>query len=198
MPEAQVVRMRLSLNGRPLNSYKFSKDVIMVGRDPNADIFVDNPGVSREHLKFEMTPSGDYRLVDLGSANGTFLNEERVKAAYVRNNDVVRFGKFTLWIGLEPDRRKRQTEDERKLAPIADQATTILSPAELEKLMSTAREKEQAVLVGEEPTFAEAATPAASPAPAAPPRARSVGILLWVMIFLGAAIGAGTTWFLSH
>jgi pSer/pThr/pTyr-binding forkhead associated (FHA) protein len=46
---------------------------LVVGRDPSAGFMLNDPEVSRQHLK--LTPTGDYVTVeDLGSANGTFVN----------------------------------------------------------------------------------------------------------------------------
>ena len=53
MPEGKVLTLRLSMMGRPVRSYTFGKPTVTVGRDPDADVFIDNPGVSREHLRFE-------------------------------------------------------------------------------------------------------------------------------------------------
>ena len=63
-------------------------ETVSVGRrSPSRDIFPDidlgdgfeDPGVSREHLRFERIPSsGAYAVVDCGSANGTTLNDDPV------------------------------------------------------------------------------------------------------------------------
>ena len=73
MPDYDLVKLRLSLMGRPVRNYTFNKPVISVGRDPEADVYVDNPGVSRDHFRLERMESGEYQVVDLGSANGTFV-----------------------------------------------------------------------------------------------------------------------------
>jgi len=78
MPDENLIRIRLSLKGRPIKSYCFNQDAITIGRDPGADIYLDNPGVSREHCRLERLPNGHYCVKDSNSANGTFLNDERV------------------------------------------------------------------------------------------------------------------------
>jgi len=191
MPEAPVIKMRLALSGRPLNSYKFSQDVITVGRDQNSDINVDNPAVSRDHLRFELTPSGDYKVLDLASVNGTCLNDEKVETAIVKTGDVIRFGKYTIWIDIEPDQRKRT--DDRTTTPVYDQATTMLSPEELERLMSSVRQKEQKTLGTDQRVWDN------RPATKAVSKARrkvSTEVVAWtITIVLGTAIGAGAAWY---
>ena len=45
MPDHDLIKLRLSLMGRPVRNFTFTKPVISVGRDPGADVYVDNPGV---------------------------------------------------------------------------------------------------------------------------------------------------------
>jgi len=140
MPENHVFKIRLSLKGRPIKTYTFDQQVIKVGRDPASDIVLDNVNVSRDHVKFELSPTGYYTVEDLGSGNGTFLNDEPVKRDYVYNNDVVRVGKYSLWIAFEEDRREKH--DAPRPSPDAHQGTVILSPHDMERVMNSARETE--------------------------------------------------------
>lgn len=136
MPESDILRVRVTLKGRPVGSHRFANDVVTVGRDPEADLFLDNPGVSRQHLKFEHTPAG-WILEDLGSANGTFLNEQAVKRSRVADGDVVQVGKFALWLAFHEDRRAERG-GERQRAD-AFQGTTVLTTDQLAKVMSASR-----------------------------------------------------------
>ncbi len=52
---------------------------ISIGRDPMADISLNDPEVSRQHVRLTQTASG-YVLEDLGSTNGTFINGEQLEA----------------------------------------------------------------------------------------------------------------------
>lgn len=49
----------------------------IVGRDPGAGVFIDDPSVSRRHARIFITEDGAI-LEDLGSKNGTHLGERRV------------------------------------------------------------------------------------------------------------------------
>lgn len=186
MSEGNLLKLRLSLMGRPVRNFTFDKPVISIGRDPGSDVFVDNPGVSRDHFRLEKTPAGEYQLVDLGSANGTFVNDQMVHTAVVKNNDVVRFGKYTLWVGYDTDRRASGGES-RKTSAATEQHTMVLSRAELGNLLETSKEREIHPVA---PPAAIAPPPAVSPAPPAPIAAIVVSFLL------GAALGAGAVWLL--
>jgi S1-C subfamily serine protease len=71
---------------------RLSKDVIRVGRNGDLDLVFDDQGVSFEHAELRLR-DGDFWLVDLGSTNGSFVNDERAQNARLRDGDLVRFGK---------------------------------------------------------------------------------------------------------
>lgn len=187
MSEGNLLKLRLSLMGRPVRNFTFDKPVISVGRDPGSDVFVDNPGVSRDHFRLEKTPAGEYQLVDLGSANGTFVNDQMVHTAVVKNNDVVRFGKYTLWIGYDTDRRTAGPES-RKTSVATEQHTMVLSRVELGNLLETSKEREVHPVAPPEALAPHAPAPAVA-------HAAPVGAIV-VSFLLGAALGAGTVWLL--
>ena len=66
-----------------------------IGRVPDNDIVVPHVSVSRHHAELRATPGG-YRVVDLGSHNGTFVNEQRVTEAALAEGDTVGFGDTTF------------------------------------------------------------------------------------------------------
>jgi cytochrome P450/NADPH-cytochrome P450 reductase len=69
--------------------------VVRIGRAPDNDLVVPDPSVSGHHAELRTSPGG-YQIVDLGSLNGTFVNEHRVTAAPLHEGDVVGFGTATF------------------------------------------------------------------------------------------------------
>jgi pSer/pThr/pTyr-binding forkhead associated (FHA) protein len=65
------------------------------GRDPNSDIFLDDITVSRRHAQFRCV-SGEFKVVDVDSLNGTYVNHKPVSSAVLANGDEVQIGKFRL------------------------------------------------------------------------------------------------------
>lgn len=67
-----------------------------IGRSSNNDLFIDQESVSRHHAR--MTCDGDtYWLSDLGSTNGTYVNDERIRAQRrLTDGDQVRIGRSIL------------------------------------------------------------------------------------------------------
>ena len=68
------------------------KGVTNVGRGKENQIVLDDPTISRNHAWIK-AQGEEFLVFDIGSANGTFVNGERVEAPHALNNgDVVRFG----------------------------------------------------------------------------------------------------------
>ena len=83
-------------NGRKQRSLLLDVSEVVVGRGSKVHVPLDdNPIVSRRHasIRAEM----DYHVLkDLGGANGTFVNESRVKEVRLRLGDRIILGKHTL------------------------------------------------------------------------------------------------------
>jgi pSer/pThr/pTyr-binding forkhead associated (FHA) protein len=75
--------------------YLLDTDLSTVGRHPESDIFLDDITVSRRHVEFRREDD-NFRVHDVGSLNGTYLNGDRVDDAELQNGDEVRIGKFRL------------------------------------------------------------------------------------------------------
>jgi predicted component of type VI protein secretion system len=61
---------------------ELEKPVQVIGRDQNADIPINDPEVSRKHARIS-NQGGQIIIEDLGSTNGTFVNNQRISAPYV-------------------------------------------------------------------------------------------------------------------
>src|SRR6185436_2040019 len=68
---------------------------MLVGRAPTCDVPVFDPTVSRRHAELTLV-AGGVKVTDLGSANGTFVNGEKITDRTVRGGDVVTFGKVVF------------------------------------------------------------------------------------------------------
>ncbi len=71
-------------------------DTTTAGRHPESDIFLDDVTVSRRHAEFIRSDDGTFRVRDVGSLNGTYVNRERIDQAILGNGDEVQIGKYRL------------------------------------------------------------------------------------------------------
>ena len=75
------------------SEYLLEGDVVTVGRDQEAEIFLDDVTVSRKHAEFRRNADG-WIVRDAGSLNGTYVNRKRVDDHVLVPGDEVQVGKF--------------------------------------------------------------------------------------------------------
>ena len=84
--------------------YLLTGPVTVIGRGSEADIIVDDPGVSRRHLEIRVTTDAVI-ATDLGSTNGLFVEGHQGPAATLLDGNTLTIGRTRIlfWTGGEPD-----------------------------------------------------------------------------------------------
>lgn len=121
--------------------------LVVVGRDPSCDLVLHDVKCSRRHAVLEAGPDG-ITIRDTGSANGVFLNEQRIERAPLKAGDVVRLGDSLVTV-----------------LPEEVEGTVVMGPAESEVGEATVGEDSQPP-----PLPPRAAAPPPIPSRPAPPR----------------------------
>jgi len=95
---AALPRMRLVAEGGPYDGrvYELTATEINVGRAVDNDVVLDDPSLSRKHAKLYRRGPGELEVEDLGSSNGTYVNERKVGRGTAEPNDLVRFGELAF------------------------------------------------------------------------------------------------------
>lgn len=85
--------------------FHLAAGVCTAGRDASNQIRLHDTEVSRRHAEFRPIDGGQYRLIDIGSANGSFLNNQPVKDAVLQPGDQIQIGQTLLLFstGRGPD-----------------------------------------------------------------------------------------------
>jgi pSer/pThr/pTyr-binding forkhead associated (FHA) protein len=81
--------------GRVGESFELSRDRMTIGRRPDADVFLDDVTVSRDHALLVRRGDG-FHLDDLGSLNGTYVNRRRIESQRLSDGDELQVGKYKL------------------------------------------------------------------------------------------------------
>jgi two-component system cell cycle response regulator len=100
---SRVYAVLTVIQGRELGrDYRLRKPEYTIGRESDCDICIPEETVSRRHAKIQIRGSGprEYRLIDLGSTNKTFVNNSEAGSVLIKNGDKIRIGNTVLRFDL--------------------------------------------------------------------------------------------------
>jgi pSer/pThr/pTyr-binding forkhead associated (FHA) protein len=100
---AEFVPLRLTLQpgGQALD---VNKSEVIVGRHSQADVRLPLPDVSRRHCRL-IWSNGIWRVFDLQSLNGIYVNDRLVAEAILHPGDTLRIGAFTFSVAIAVDKQ---------------------------------------------------------------------------------------------
>ena len=81
--------------GRSGEAFNLVGERNTIGRSPEAEVFLDDVTVSRNHALLVRRRDGLY-VDDLGSLNGTYVNRRRIESHRLQNGDELQVGKYKL------------------------------------------------------------------------------------------------------
>lgn len=90
--------MRMIAEGGPYDGrvYELTAAEIAVGRAVDNDVVLDDPSLSRKHARLYRRGPGELEIEDLGSSNGSYINERKIGRATFHAGDTVRFGELSF------------------------------------------------------------------------------------------------------
>lgn len=75
--------------------YFITQNEMSIGRDPSADISVSDQSISRKHAQVSKGAGGKIVLTDLGSSNGSFINDQKLapnESRVLAKEDMIKLG----------------------------------------------------------------------------------------------------------
>ncbi len=101
--KGERIRLRPTAGGLPihLDEDKLA-DAVNVGRSSESDVRIPHKSVSSRHACIWRDDDGQIRVRDLGSSNGTWTSQGRIKEAALKGGDIVRFGRITFDVETGP------------------------------------------------------------------------------------------------
>ncbi len=128
--------------GKPI---EIDKDSALIGRELTCDVVLNDGSVSRRHAKIERI-EGAFKITDQGSANGTFLDSQRITGSFLKNGQELRLGGMVYRVEVDEP-------------AVPDLTQTVAAPAS----------SERTVMRDSTPPPPPPAPPAPPPVQAAPP-----------------------------
>jgi sulfur carrier protein ThiS len=77
-------------------SFALTTPVVVIGRGAEADVRVEDAGVSRKHAELRQVDGHAHEITDLGSTNGTFVNGAQIARHRLEDGDRVELGGIVL------------------------------------------------------------------------------------------------------
>jgi pSer/pThr/pTyr-binding forkhead associated (FHA) protein len=97
-------------HGDRVTEHEIGDVPITIGRDPECDLFFADKKLSRKHARVERHGES-FRLIDLESRNGTWVNDERVEARDLAPGDEIRLGGLRITLEWDPARIQTPPDD---------------------------------------------------------------------------------------
>jgi pSer/pThr/pTyr-binding forkhead associated (FHA) protein len=110
IPPAKLICLFGNDKGR---DFAITQKTTLVGRGLDCDVIVNDPSVSRKHFNIIYGPKG-FKLIDLGSGNGTKVHGQRVREADLEDGEKIEMG--TTMLQFVMDAAKTRILDEATIA----------------------------------------------------------------------------------
>jgi hypothetical protein len=121
---ATPITLKVFRGNELVRTEQFNREIIKIGRLASAHLVLDDEKVSRIHSVIEVAPDGAISIIDMGSAEGTFVNGKKVSRGALRAGDQITLG--GLRIVLEGADRSAVTP--APVAPIEPVNRAVAAP----------------------------------------------------------------------
>jgi predicted component of type VI protein secretion system len=166
----------------PGKTFELSRDELSIGRDINNEIVINDAEISRRHCRLILQGDG-YVIEDLGSTNGTFVNEQRVTGQRaLRSGETLRVGDNVTLVyeqaGVDAD------------ATLASRGAQAPAPPPQPAAPPPQPRRQPQQYAGQVP---------AGPAPAEPKKGASRGLMIGcgVLLVVGICVLAGGLYYID-
>jgi pSer/pThr/pTyr-binding forkhead associated (FHA) protein len=96
------------ITARGVKLIDLSGPQLTIGRSSKCGLVIDRPSLSRIHVTFSAVEGGGFSICDLGSRNGTFVNNERIHRRTLCHHDAIRLGNYEMRYLDAPTEKRRQ------------------------------------------------------------------------------------------
>ena len=89
---ATPITLKIYRGNELVRTEQFNREIIKIGRLSSAHLVLDDERVSRIHSVIEVAPDGAVSVIDMGSAEGTFVNGRKVSRGAIKAGDNITVG----------------------------------------------------------------------------------------------------------
>jgi len=118
MTKKTIGKLEIFSGDKLVSEWPLNKTPLSIGRDPQGDLLLMDPRVSRRHAKLTQI-SSNYFIEDCNSTNGTLLNGRPVHKHVFRPGDNLRIGNFELRYVMTDDAKNATHTPSAVVQPIA-------------------------------------------------------------------------------
>jgi adenylate cyclase len=121
------LQLRIHIEGKPESTVRVAQDEFIIGRLPECDLCFPFSEISRQHSRIYRNAQGHWQIEDLGSTNGTILNQQELNRVHpLTSRDVIQVGNVFLAVYILESRRSQPPKPPESNSP----GHTILRNAE--------------------------------------------------------------------
>jgi hypothetical protein len=152
---ATPITLKVFRGSELVRSEQFNREIIKIGRLASAHLVLDDEKISRIHSVIEVAPDGAISIIDMGSAEGTFVNGKKVSRGVLQLGDQITLGGLRIVVeGID--------------APVNRAVAPPVPPARPARTNGANGHGTNGHALAEVPAVAVQAAPAVTPAPSAP------------------------------
>jgi pSer/pThr/pTyr-binding forkhead associated (FHA) protein len=112
-----LITFKIYLDGEFKQKIKLLREVETLGRSRSATLRLTDSTISGTHAQIKRSAQGGVTIKDLGSSNGTFVNDVRIDIQVLKVSDRIRIGRIGLKVyGIDPPVTKKKGERPKPLA----------------------------------------------------------------------------------
>jgi pSer/pThr/pTyr-binding forkhead associated (FHA) protein len=131
--------IRVYLGNDLKKQFELGEDPVTIGRTEDNVLVLAEEGISRQHAVIEYQ-NGEYSIVDLGSQNGVFLNNEKVEKATLKYWDEIQIHNFVIKFMAKPGLGVTKGEEDKAASDLDADKTKFFNITD-EKQLDDLRKK---------------------------------------------------------
>jgi pSer/pThr/pTyr-binding forkhead associated (FHA) protein len=89
---ANPITLKVFRGSELVRTEQFNREIIKIGRLASAHLCLDDEKISRIHSVIEVAPDGAVSIIDMGSAEGTFVNGKKISRGALKPGDQITLG----------------------------------------------------------------------------------------------------------